>query len=500
MKQKGKAKFRLSRIRVRLFASMVAILTVCFLVIVLAAEPVLYNVLVARTAGSLIEISESIDRLSPNSVTYYFELYSLSVNNNVTLELINPDGSLSYRSAEGSSPQSSNHFPSSNSNESEYASTQQIISYDFDVDGSYEKRRKIATSAEYLVFSKQISTGETLHIFSPAATIDSTVEVATNVFTFICLFIVLLTLIIVYFYVARFTKPLVEMNDVTKDMAALKFERRCRPYGNDEIGELGESINMLSSTLDSTLVDLQEKNIQLEKDIEHRLALDNARKRFIHNVSHELKTPIAIISGYAEGLSAGISNDPEVINEYCDIILEESKKMNSLVVELLNLSMLESKTQSLNPSSYSISQQIKDMLSHFSLLFSNHSINVISDVPDNLDCYAQQDKIEIVLKNYISNAVFHCSEPNNIIINCKDCGNSWRISVFNTGKHIVKEDFDQLWDSFYRADHAHSRSESRFGLGLSIVKAIMELHGMPYGATNSDGGVTFWFEVLKEKD
>ena len=96
--------------------------------------------------------------------------------------------------------------------------------------------------------------------------------------------------VIFYILVAKFTNPLVEMNDITKDMAALNFDRKCGNYGSDEIGELGNSINTLSTTLDSTLMDLKDKNEQLEKDIERRHALDNARKSFISNVSHELKT------------------------------------------------------------------------------------------------------------------------------------------------------------------------------------------------------------------
>lgn len=493
-------RFKLSRIRVRLFTAIVVILIICFTIICIAAKPVLTQVLVYRTARNLIEISDSIDSVMPSGVTYYFELYALAVNNNVSFELIASNGSLVYQSSEGYSAQSSGHLPSANSNESEYSQTEPEDVYSLgDNEGLYEKRRKVATSAEYLVYTRELSTGEMLHIFSPVASIDSNVEVAAAVFTLISGFICLLMLMIVYFYVARFTKPLVEMNDVTKDMAALDFARRCKPYGNDEIGELGNSINALSATLDSTLMDLREKNLQLQKDIEHRLVLDNARREFINNVSHELKTPIAIISGYAEGLSAGISDDPKVIHEYCQIISEESKKMNSLVVDLLQLSKLESNTQPLTPTQYSLSEQIADIMNHFSLLFSNHSIKAADNVPDGIFCYAQQDKIEIVLKNYITNAVSHCAGAMRITVDCADKGERWRISVTNTGSHIADSDLDGIWDSFYRADKAHDRSENRFGLGLSIVQAIMNNHNTPFGVANVKNGVEFWFEVKKEK-
>lgn len=494
------SRLKLSKLRVRLFASFMAILIVCFTVIFIAAGPALTTFLVYKTAGDLNDVSERIDALAPGSPTYYFELYYLAVNNNISFELIGADGSLAYQSAAGYSAQSSGHLLSANSTETEYSQTKNVVTYDIgSVDGLYEKRRKIATKAEYLVFSKDMASGETLHIFSPVAVIDSNVAVAVRAFSFICIIICLIMLIIVYTYVLKFTKPLVEMNDVTRDMAALNFARRCKHYGSDEIGELSGSINALSTALDSALMDLREKNERLERDIEHRVELDSMRRDFINNVSHELKTPIAIISGYAEGLCAGISDEPEVIREYCEIILEESKKMNGLVVELLELSALESQKVEIVPTSYSLTEQINEVLSHFSILFSNHSIEVAADLPENADCVAQKDKIEIVLKNYISNAVSHCTVPGRISVRCEDMDDKWKVTVFNTGDGIKDEDINNIWTSFYRADKAHARSENRFGLGLSIVQAIMKNHSMGYGAENVRGGVEFWFEVKKDR-
>ncbi len=489
-----------SRISTRLFVSIVAILTICFAVICIAAGPVLSTVLVYNTASDLIKISDRINSADPGSSAYFFELYSLAVNNNISFEIIDSSGIVSYQSSDGYSAQSSAHLPSSNYTEPEYNQTEQESVFKVPGSGTYEKRRKIATSAEYLVYSRELSTGDMLHIFSSVAVINSNVGVAVRVFSFISLIICFIMLAFVYAYARRFTKPLVEMNDVTRDMAALNFARRCEHYGNDEIGELGNSINALSATLDSTLMDLREKNIQLVKDIEHRTVLDTARREFINNVSHELKTPIAIISGYAEGLSAGISDDPKVIGEYCDIINEESKKMNGLVVQLLELSKLESSKAEITPAVYSLGSQITEVMNHFSILFKNHSISAESSVPENAMCFAQQDKIEIVLKNYISNAVSHCSGDMKIKVDCRENGENWRVSVFNTGNHIAKEDMDNIWTSFYRADKAHERSENRFGLGLSIVKAIMNNHSMLCGAENVDGGVKFWFEVKKERN
>lgn len=489
-----------SKIRIKLFRAITAILIICLLFISVANRPILYRVLAYQTAQELITVSDSINALDENDVTYYFQLYTIAVNNNVSFEMLDSDGLLVYTSKNSDSALSSGHFPSSGSEGSEFAQTVRTELFNLSSSSAvFEKRQKLATSAEYFVLSCTLDSGLVLHAYSSVAVVDSNVTAAVNVFGVITIIICLLMSTVIYLFVSRFTKPLVEMNDVTKDMAALDFTRKCKHYGNDEIGELGVSINTLSDTLDSTLMDLKDKNEQLERDIERRHALDNARKSFIDNVSHELKTPIAIISGYAEGLSSGISDDPETINEYCKIISEESKKMNSLVVELLELSKLESKSQPFLPDTYNLGAQVNDLFNHFELLFRKHSISAENNVPADTVCFAQRDKIEIVLKNYLMNAISHCAGDRIIRIDIKDVGSNCRVSVFNTGDSISNTDINEIWDSFYRADKAHGRSENRFGLGLSIVKGIMMLHSMPYGVENVEGGVKFWFEISKGK-
>ena len=492
MKKAQKKRPVLNRIRTKMFISLFAILTVFFGVICFVAGPALSTVLIYQTYNDLIDILNSIDRVSPGSSTYYFDLYSIAVNNNISFELINADGTIAYQSSDGYSAQSSAHIYSSSSSDSEYSQTENVTTYNYDSGNTatYERRRKIATSAEYLVYSDTLSSNETVHIFSSVAVIDSNVRVATRVFIMICVFIALIMLLFVYRYIHRFTKPLEEMSDITKDMSNLNFARKCKHYSNDEIGELGDSINVLSTTLDTTLRDLRQKNLQLEADIEHR-------REFISNVSHELKTPIAIISGYAEGLSSGISDDPQVIKEYCDIISEESKKMNGLVVDLLELSKLENITETFNPVNYNIGEQIAVVISHFSLLISDKNISLTNNIPSDLFCYAEKDKIEIILKNYISNAVSHCKNEMRICFDYEELSDRYVIKVFNTGDNIDESDINRIWESFYRADKAHSRNENRFGLGLSIVKAIADKHAMNCSVHNEPDGVTFDFEVSK---
>lgn len=449
-----------------------------------------------ETYTNFIDAADRVNDCNVASVTYYFDLAAISAEYNVNFEIVSPYGFLTYTSSDGSA-QSSSHFSDSvpeyeSMKETDYKQ-QYTAKYD-----NFEIRSKLSSNTRFFIYSRQLDSGELLHMYSPVADVENIVSVADKVYSSISIAMILFLSVAFFIIVTRFTKPVMEINDITKDMAALNFERKCGDYGKDEIGELGRSINILSNTLDSTLMDLKEKNEVLEKDIERRHALDNARKSFISNVSHELKTPIAIISGYAEGLCDGISSDPEVIKDYCNIIKDESQKMNSLVVELLELSKLDSGAEVFAPESFDLGEKVTSLLSHLSLQFEKNGIRVENKIPPSLMCYAQKDKIEIVLKNYLTNAASHCSGEKKIILRLRDRGTCWKIAVYNSGEHIAPQDMPEIWDSFYRADKAHERSENRFGLGLSIVKSIMTNHKCRYGAENLKGGVEFSFEVAKD--
>ncbi len=490
--------FRLSRIRIKLFAMITAVLALFLILIAVFSTPLLFRVFSFHTYRTMHTAAEEINSCAPGSSTYHFDLYSITGDYSVDIELINPDGSVSYVSNNGNTIYGSDRFSSGGTN-SLYASLKPVNdkTYTADID-NFRIMKQAIVNTEFFVYDRPLDSGETLYVYSEVADVENIVEVAGNVYSFISILMVIVMLLLFYLLVAKFTKPLVEMNDITKDMAALNFERKCDNYGKDEIGELGSSINTLSTTLNATLMDLKDKNAHLEKDIERRHQLDNARKSFINNVSHELKTPIAIISGYAEGLCEGISDDPEVIKEYCQIINDESRKMNDLVVELLELSKLESGAQPFTPDYFSIGEKVQSLFNHLSLLFEQNGITVLNKIPADLICFAQEDKIEIVLKNYITNAVSHCSGEKVITASAREHNGFIEISIFNTGENISDHDLPELWDSFYRADKAHGRSENRFGLGLSIVKSIMTTHACKYGVKNVANGVVFTFEVSKD--
>ena len=485
-------------IRAKMMLSIVVILLVFMVLVLFLSSPVLFRVFVSNTYSSLRAYAGEIASLAPDTDSYYFSIYSLATNKSVTVEIVDSDGYRVYSTAGASAAFDGAAFSSFGSTRSIYSHMKESKThtgkYNYE---NFEIKNRSGTGADYFIYKLDTDRGETIYIFSSVADVDNIVSVSSAVFSGFTLLLLLIMALVLGGFTRQFTKPVVEMNAVTKEMAALNFSGTCKNYGEDEIGELGNSINILSRSLSDTLEDLKDKNLQLENDIEVRKSLDNARKSFISNVSHELKTPIAIISGYAEGLCEGIVTDPETVKEYCGIINDETRKMNALVVELLELSRLESRAALFNPVEFDLGEKLYNLLEHLSLSFKQNGITVECTVPKSLMTFGQPDKIEIVMKNFLTNAISHTGGERLIRVTPEDKGDRYRINVFNTGENISDTDLPEIWNSFYRADKAHVRKENRFGLGLSIVKSIMETHSCDYGVNNKENGVEFYFEILK---
>ena len=256
----------------------------------------------------------------------------------------------------------------------------------------------------------------------------------------------------------------------------------------------------LSESLDRTLRDLQEKNERLLAEIEHERQLETMRKEFVSNASHELKTPIAIVQGYAEGLKLGIKSNASSAEDYCDVIIEETHKMNRLVNHMLELSKYEAGAYRLEPRVFSLHDFIAESTGSYAILAEEKGVRMNVEVPPELYGYADPEKLEMVLHNFLSNALSHAEGEKRVEITAAETEGRCRVTVFNTGRPIEEDELSNIWQSFYRADKARSRSQGRFGLGLSICKAILELHGAPYGVENRENGVAFYFEIEKAKN
>ena len=223
--------------------------------------------------------------------------------------------------------------------------------------------------------------------------------------------------------------------------------------------------------------------------------LDASREEFVANVSHELKTPIALVQGYAEGLKENISEDPESREFYCDVIMDEASKMNQMVKNLLTLNQLEFGNDEVEFARFDIAALVRGVIASCDILIQQAGASVDFVSEEKVYVWGDEFKTEQVVRNYLTNAIHHVDNEKRIEVRIVSSDGKVRVSVFNSGKPIPEEDVPKLWDKFYKVDKAHTREYGGNGIGLSIVKAIMESFHQGYGVRNFDNGVEFWFEL-----
>ncbi|MFI3208261.1 MAG: HAMP domain-containing sensor histidine kinase, partial [Eubacteriales bacterium] len=204
--------------------------------------------------------------------------------------------------------------------------------------------------------------------------------------------------------------------------------------------------------------------------------------------------PIALIQGYAEGLQEGISDDKESRDFYCEVIMDEAEKMNQLVKGLLELNQLENSANDSVMERFDIMEIVNGVAQSLDIMIQQKECKLILDTPPSCYVWGDQFKVEHVIRNYMTNALNHVDGANVIQLKIRS-GEKARISVFNTGTPIAEEDIGRIWEKFYKVDKARTREYGGNGIGLSIVKAIMESMHQNYGAINYDNGVEFWFEL-----
>ena len=350
---------------------------------------------------------------------------------------------------------------------------------------------------DFMVIQRQLNNGDNLIIRQPLAPISESATVAAQFMLFTGLLSILIGCSWAFLFAKKFTLPILELSQLAQRMAQLDFTQKWTKKRDDEIGLLGKSINHLSNHLDAAITELSQKNEKLMADVEKERELDRMRKEFVSNVSHELKTPLSLILGYAEGLKENVANDEENKNYYCSVIMDEAEKMNKLVKDLLNLSQFESGLFQLTRTDFDLSLLLNRVVQKYQNVLTEKKITREKALPEN--CLVNGDilRIEQVLFNFLNNAIIHTELTKTIKLFVKRKGHHIQIFVYNSGRPIPKESLEKIWISFYKIDKARTREQSRYGLGLSIVRAIQELHGNSYGVRNLPHGVLFWCDLDK---
>ena len=357
---------------------------------------------------------------------------------------------------------------------------------------TYDKR----SDSYYLESWGYFSDNKTIFLMStPLASIRESVELANRFLAYVGIAALLVGSLFIYFATKKITSPILQLANLSEKMSNLDFDAKYTGQAEDEIGVLGNSMNRLSDTLKETIGQLRTANTELQQDIEEKIKVDEMRKDFIANVSHELKTPIALIQGYAEGLTEGMAEDPESRDYYCEVIMDEANKMNKMVRQLLTLSALEAGNDAPVMDRFDLTDLIRGVINSVGILIQQKEADVHLEDCGPVYVCADEFKIEEVVTNYLNNALNHLAGEKKIVITVEENGEEALVTVFNTGNNIPEEDIPNLWTKFFKVDKSHTREYGGSGIGLSIVKAIMDSHRKACGVRNVEGGVEFWFTL-----
>lgn len=501
-------------IRTKLFITLNGLVLLFMLISLVGTELGLEKFYIWQKKNILMTSGQSVDALyQGNPATIALDLERISNTLGAGIIIVSPEGQMKYNSFgplsnqrisdQISSPtgwaeshdHSDHHHPDPSFppgpphilKSSEFIDSQTILDMQQDVD----------LKIDFMVLRHQLRNQDTLIIRQPLAPISESATLAAQFMIFTGIILLFAGCLCSFILAKKFTQPIVELNRIAQSMSHLDFSHKCTIDHADEFGEMGRSINHLSDQLDASITELNRKNRQLMADVEKEKKLDKMRKEFVSNVSHELKTPLSLILGYAEGLKENVMNDEANKNEYCSIIMDEAEKMSKLVKDLLNLSQIESGMFKLNRADFNLAALFDDIALKYRAALEEKGITLKIDKAVSSFVNGDELRIEQVLLNIFNNAINHTEGEKTIEIKTADCKTHIRVFMFNSGRTIPEECREKIWTSFYKVDQAHTREYGGYGLGLSIVRAIQELHGNRYGVENVPNGVVFWVDIDK---
>lgn len=338
----------------------------------------------------------------------------------------------------------------------------------------------------------------TLYVQSDLVSINQATEAIWQTIPLVILGIFLMSILFSVIYSRYITKPIIELSSTSKKLARLDFE----PHGNsnrlDEIGILSDSLNVLSDNLQLTLTELKKSNSELEVEILKERELEQKQQEFFSAASHELKTPLTILKGHLLGMLNKVKGY-ENHELYMERSLAVVEKMETLVKELLYVSKTGGKQKS-EYRTIDFAELLRIQIADVSDLLSEKGISLDVDIPDKLLCEVDPAQMERAIQNVLVNAIRYSPNGETICISLSNEKNTVYCEIENTGVHIPEDMVSHLFEAFYRADTSRNRNTGETGLGLYIVRKIMELHHAKYGIKNSSSGVKFWFEIPQKRN
>lgn len=314
-------------------------------------------------------------------------------------------------------------------------------------------------------------------VFSPLYPVESTINILTHQLVYVTIISLVFSLMLGIFLAGRIARPLHNITESAKELARGK-------YGTTFHGENYTEIINLADTLTYTSVELEKADAQ-QKDL-------------MANVSHDLKTPLTMVKSYAEMIRDLSGDNPEKRNAHLQVIIDEADRLNHLVNDMLSLSRLQTGAMIIDKKPFSIREVAESIIQSYAIFCEQEGYSLLLDCPNDITVEADEGKIKQVLSNLINNAVKYCGNDRIVIIAIKSAHGHVRCEVTDHGMGISPEEINHIWDRYYKASTNHVRTTSGSGLGLSIVKEIILLHGGKYGVISEQGkGSTFWFEIAQ---
>ncbi len=324
------------------------------------------------------------------------------------------------------------------------------------------------------------------------SSIENSVSLLTGVSTIITGVILLLGLILFIFLSKAITKPIGEIQKTALRITQLDFSAKVKETQfSPELSSLAQSINLMSFQLEHTIQELNEANAQLQKDIASQKELEQMRREFVANVSHEMKTPLALLQIYADNLKNNVDSIDK--DEYCQVILQESESLSDMVSSMLDTSALENGLVKPDKHLLCFSTLCTEYFEKVKPLTDNHQF--IQNIQSDIWVKGSASHLQQAIKNYLNNALEHTKKGGKIEVQLVQENGLAIFSIYNEGNCVQEEDLPQIWNSFYRSDKARMHSSGNVGMGLYIVKTIIGEHAGKCSVQNNENGVTFSFTL-----
>lgn len=476
-------------IKARLIVTFVGIVVIAFVLIALSNSFLLERYYVAKKTDAIQDVYEKLNQYDSLTGDKVQSLKSICIEKNISWVILDTNHSeiLDYDSRNANRLYASLFGYITGVAPAKSSTLEETDNYTLEVNRDMDM--------DYLDMWGMLDNNNVFLIRLPMAGISDSIQISNMFYLYTGMIVVAISILAIWFLSQCLTKPLEELTDISIRMSNLDFNVKYESGGEDEIGVLGQNFNKMSKELEQTISELKTANNELQKDIEKKERIDDMRKEFLSNVSHELKTPIALIQGYAEGLKECINDEAESRDFYCEVIIDEAAKMNNMVKKLLTLNQLEFGNDQISMECFDLTELVRGVVNSAQLLADQKDAQILFVQDTSVYVWGDEFKIEEVVTNYVSNAINHIDGERKIEIKMQRREGHIRLSVFNTGKPIPEEDIDKIWIKFYKVDKARTREYGGSGIGLSIVKAIMESMNQKFGVKNYENGVEFWFEL-----